>query len=68
MARMALRADATKFFLGYIWWVLEPLLLVGVFYFVFAVILTTREPDFIPVLMTASWLCVVFQIGDPGLQ
>ena len=29
MARMALRADATRFFLGYIWWVLEPLLWVA---------------------------------------
>jgi lipopolysaccharide transport system permease protein len=39
MARMALRADASRYFLGYIWWVLEPLLFVGVFYVVFNVIL-----------------------------
>ena len=39
MARMALRADASKYFLGYIWWVLEPLLFVGVVYVVFNVIL-----------------------------
>ena len=60
MARMALRADATKFFLGYIWWVLEPLLFVAVFYFVFAVIMTTREPDFILFLMTGKLAYVWF--------
>jgi lipopolysaccharide transport system permease protein len=54
MARMALRADATKFFLGYIWWVLEPLLFVGVFYLVFAVILGTRQPDFLYFLMAGK--------------
>jgi lipopolysaccharide transport system permease protein len=36
---MALRADASRYFLGYIWWILEPLLFVGVFYVVFNVIL-----------------------------
>jgi lipopolysaccharide transport system permease protein len=31
MARMALKADASRLYLGYIWWVLEPLLYVAVF-------------------------------------
>lgn len=47
MARMGLRADAARYYLGYIWWVLEPLLWVGVFYLVFSVILQSREPDFL---------------------
>ena len=51
MARMALRADATRFFLGYIWWVLEPLLYVAVLYVVFTKILGTRDPDFLYFLM-----------------
>ncbi len=38
-ARMQLRADASKFVLGYLWWFLEPLLWVGVFYVVFNLIL-----------------------------
>jgi len=54
MARMSLRADATKFFLGYLWWVLEPLLYVAVLYVVFAVILQTRQPDFLFFLMTGK--------------
>ena len=43
MARMALRADASRYFLGYIWWILEPLLYVGVLYVVFTLILTNRH-------------------------
>lgn len=50
-ARMALKSDASKFFLGYIWWILEPLLYVGVFYLVFNVILDSRRTDFLVFLM-----------------
>lgn len=60
MARMALRADATRFFLGYIWWVLEPLLWVAVFYVVFVVILSSRQEDFLPFLMTGKLVFVWF--------
>jgi lipopolysaccharide transport system permease protein len=47
LALMQLRADAAKYYLGYIWWVLEPLLWVAVFYLVFVVIMNTREPNFL---------------------
>ena len=60
MARMALRADASRLFLGYIWWVLEPLLWVGVFYVVFVIILGTREGDFLPFLMVGKLSFVWF--------
>lgn len=60
MARMALRADATKFFFGYIWWVLEPLLYVGVLYVVFSWILVSRQPDFLVFLMTGKLAYVWF--------
>lgn len=59
MARMGLRADAARYFLGYIWWVLEPLLWVAVFYLVFAVILKTREPDFL-LFLTVGKLAFVW--------
>ena len=35
MARLSLKADAQRYFLGYLWWILEPLLWVAVFYLVF---------------------------------
>ncbi|NQX89100.1 MAG: ABC transporter permease [Halioglobus sp.] len=60
MARMALRADAARLFLGYIWWVLEPLLWVAVFYVVFVVILGTRQEDFLPFLMVGKLAFVWF--------
>jgi len=41
-ARMQLKADASKLILGYLWWFLEPLLWVAVFYLVFNVILDNR--------------------------
>tara|TARA_R110002110_G_scaffold330339_1_gene541609 strand:+ start:30982 stop:31758 length:777 start_codon:yes stop_codon:yes gene_type:complete len=50
-ARMALKSDASRYFLGYLWWVLEPLLYVGVFYVVFNVILNAQRADFLMFLM-----------------
>lgn len=50
-ARMALKSDAAKYYLGYLWWVLEPLLYVGVFYVVFNIILDSRRADFLVFLM-----------------
>ena len=60
MARMGLRADASRFFLGYVWWILEPLLWVGVFYVVFVTIMGTREPDFLMFLATGKLMFVWF--------
>lgn len=47
MARLSLRAEARRFYLSYLWWVLEPLLYVGVFWIVFELLLGTRTPDFL---------------------
>jgi len=60
MARMALRADATRYFLGYLWWVLEPLLYVGVFYVVFEVILHSGRADFLVFLMCGKLAFIWF--------
>ena len=45
MARLSLKADAQRYFFGYLWWILEPLLWVGVFYLVFEVILSSGRAD-----------------------
>lgn len=60
MARMALRADAARYFLGYIWWILEPLLWVGVFYLVFMTILDARQGDFLIFLAVGKLAFVWF--------
>jgi lipopolysaccharide transport system permease protein len=50
-ARMGLKADASRLVLGYVWWVLEPLLYVFVFYLVFDVIMDAGRSDFLVFLM-----------------
>ena len=60
MARMGLKADASRFFLGYIWWVLEPLLYVAVFYVVFEVILQNRQENFLVFLMCGKLVFIWF--------
>ncbi|MFC1776015.1 ABC transporter permease [Pseudomonadota bacterium] len=42
-----LKAEAAKTYLSYIWWLLEPALMVTVLYVVFAIFLATRTPDFL---------------------
>jgi len=46
-AHMALRADASRYFLGYAWWLLEPLLFVALFYVVFDLVLDSGRSDFL---------------------
>ncbi|MEQ8515100.1 MAG: ABC transporter, partial [Chromatocurvus sp.] len=60
LSRMALRADASRFFLGYIWWVLEPLLYVAVFYVVFVLILQNRQENFLVFLMCGKLAFIWF--------
>ena len=50
-ARMALKADSAQYYLGYIWWILEPLLFVAIFYLVFEVFLESHRSDFLIFLM-----------------
>jgi lipopolysaccharide transport system permease protein len=59
-ARMGLKADASKNFLGYFWWILEPLLYVGVFYVVFNIILDSRRADFLGFLMVGKLAFIWF--------
>jgi len=76
-ARLALKADASRYFLGYLWWILEPLLFVGVFYVVFEVILGRSRADFLVFLMCGKlpfvWFsksvnsCANAIIGNVGL-
>ena len=47
LARFHLKAEARRFGLGYLWWILEPMLYVGVFYLVFVLFLGNRQPDFL---------------------
>lgn len=60
MARLSLRAEARRFYFGYFWWVLEPLLYVAVFWLVFEKLLGTRTPDFLMFLAVGKLTFIWF--------
>lgn len=61
-ARMLLKADSSKFKLGFLWWFLEPLMWVFVFFLVFNVILDSgkRPGDFILFLGVGKFAFIWF--------
>ncbi len=61
-ARMLLKADSSKFKLGIMWWFLEPLMWVCVFYVVFALILNTgrKSGDFLLFLACGKFAYIWF--------
>ncbi len=46
-----LRSEASKTYLGYIWWILEPALYVAILYLVFGIFLTRSREDFVVFLI-----------------
>ncbi len=46
-----LRADASRAYLGLLWWVVEPVLYMAAFYVIFALGLRMSGPDFVPFLL-----------------
>lgn len=60
LARFSLKADARRYFLGYLWWILEPLLYVAVFYVVFNVLLGTRQDNFLTFLIVGKLTFIWF--------
>jgi lipopolysaccharide transport system permease protein len=46
-----LRAEAARSYLGLVWWVLEPALMMATFWFVFGVVLHSGGPDYVPQLL-----------------
>ena len=60
MARLSLKADAQRYFLGYLWWILEPLLWVAVFYLVFEVLLSSGRADFLVFLAVGKLTFIWF--------
>ncbi|HAU67950.1 MAG TPA: ABC transporter [Gammaproteobacteria bacterium] len=59
-AKLQLRADASRYFFGYLWWLLEPLLYVLVFYVVFELLLDSGRSDFLVFLMCGKLVFVWF--------
>ena len=52
-----LRAEAARTYIGFLWWVLDPLIFMAIFYVVFGLLLKRSTPDFVPFLLIGlvSW-------------
>jgi lipopolysaccharide transport system permease protein len=46
-----LRAERARSYLGVLWWIIEPAMNMAVYYLVFAIVLKTSQPDYIPFLL-----------------
>ena len=46
-----LHAERARNYLGLVWWVLDPALMMGAFWLVFSVVLKTGGPDYLPFLL-----------------
>ncbi len=58
---MNLKAEASRFILSYLWWIIEPLLFVLVFYLVFEVLLGRGRGDFLLFLVCGKVPFMWFQ-------
>lgn len=63
-----LKREASRAYLGFLWWVLEPVMYMGVFYLVFGVGLRKGGPDFVVYLLcgliTWKWLDSTVRTGS----
>jgi lipopolysaccharide transport system permease protein len=53
-----LKKEISQYYLNYLWWILEPILDMLIFYLVFGIMLNRGTPDFVAFLLvgSASWL------------
>lgn len=71
-ARFNLKSEASRNQLSYIWWILEPLLFMGVFYVVFALLLQRGGADYVPYLLTGlmpfQWFAKAIQTSSNAIM
>ncbi|MEW6077221.1 MAG: ABC transporter permease [Thermodesulfobacteriota bacterium] len=70
-ARAGLRAEATRGYLGVMWWVIEPVLYMTVFYIAFAHVLGRGDENYVTFLLTGlimwKWFHATLSIGSNSL-
>ncbi|CBL43693.1 similar to teichoic acid ABC transporter, permease subunit (TagG) [gamma proteobacterium HdN1] len=47
-----LQTEISRKLLGFLWWIIEPVLYMGTFYLVFGLAMNNRTPDYVPFLLT----------------
>lgn len=66
-----LRAEASRGYLGVLWWVIEPVMYMGIFYIVFAHIFNRSDEKFIMFLLTGlivwKWFQATINTGSNSL-
>lgn len=72
MAKMKLKSQTNKLVLSYFWWVLEPLIIVSLFYAVFQIILQRGNDNYFIFLIVGKviflWFSKAAVIGSFGLK
>lgn len=62
-----LRAEAERTYIGYLWWVIDPIINMSIFYLVFGVFLQRSTEDYIPFLLAGltpwRWFEVTVKVG-----
>ena len=68
--RFNLRSEASQSYLSYAWWVLEPLLMMAVFYLIFKVLLQRGTDDFVNFLLCGivPWLWFQKCVAQSGMS
>src|SRR5512139_960485 len=61
-----LRVEVSRYYLNYFWWILEPIFTMGVFYFVFRVLLNQGIPNFVAFLLIGLtfWNWFAFSVNN----
>ena len=60
LARFNLKVEASRFYLGYLWWVFEPLLYVAIFYYVFKYGIQIGTEDYLLFLICGKFMFLWF--------
>lgn len=67
-----LRAETEKTYMGFLWWIIDPLFFMLVFYVVFGLLLNNNTDNFIPFLLTGlvtwRWFDNTIMHGSSALQ
>lgn len=60
-----IKAEASRSYLGLLWWLIEPVMYLGAFYILFVLVLQRGDADFVPNFLCAA---VVWKWFDSGLK
>ena len=66
-----LKAESERTYLGVAWWILEPLIFMGIYYFVFGILLQRGTQNFVPYLMVGivffQWFATSVEQGQRSI-